>query len=55
MAGLVDGADVLTPNLTEASILTVIPYQGQDVDEAFIQKNVDACLRWVQRAWSSRA
>ena len=44
MAGLVDGADVLTPNLTEASILTGIPYQGQDVDEAFIQKNVDALL-----------
>ena len=44
MAGLVDGADVLTPNLTEASILTGIPYQGQDVDEAFVQKNVDALL-----------
>ena len=44
MAGLVDGADVLTPNLTEASILTGIPYQGQDVDEAFIQKNVDTLL-----------
>ena len=44
MAGLVDGADVLTPNLTEASILTGIPYHGQDVDEAFVQKNVDALL-----------
>ena len=44
MADLVEGADVLTPNLTEASILTGIPYQGQDVDEAFIQKNVDALL-----------
>lgn len=44
MAGLVDGADVLTPNLTEAAILTGIPYQGQDVDAAFIQKNMDALL-----------
>lgn len=42
MKGLVDGADILTPNLTEASILTGIPYEGQDVDVAFIQKNVDA-------------
>lgn len=44
MAGLVDGADVLTPNLTEASILTGIPYRGQDVDVDFIQQNVDALL-----------
>lgn len=42
--GLVDGADVLTPNLTEASILTGIPYQGQDVDEDFIRKNADALI-----------
>lgn len=42
MKGLVDGADILTPNLTEASILTGIPYEGQDVEVAFIQKNVDA-------------
>ena len=44
MAGLVEGADVLTPNLTEASILTGIAYEGQDVDAAFIQKNMDALL-----------
>ncbi len=44
MKGLVDGADILTPNLTEASILTGIPYQGQDVDVAFIQQNVDALI-----------
>ena len=44
MAGLVDGADVLTPNLTEASILTGIAYEGQDVDEAFVQKNTDKLL-----------
>ena len=44
MAGLVDGADVLTPNLTEASILTGLAYEGQDVDEAFVQKNADKLL-----------
>lgn len=44
MADLVNGADVLTPNLTEASILTGIAYQGQDVDIDFIQKNADALL-----------
>ena len=44
MVALVDGADVLTPNLTEASILTGIPYRGQDVDAAFIQQNIDALL-----------
>lgn len=44
MAALVDGADVLTPNLTEASILTGISYQGQDVDVSFVQKNADALI-----------
>ena len=44
MAALVDGADVLTPNLTEASILTGIPYEGQDVSVEFVQKNADALL-----------
>ncbi len=42
--GLVDGADVLTPNLTEASILTGIPYEGQDVDEAYVGRMMDALL-----------
>ena len=41
---LVGGAHVLTPNLTEASILTGIAYQGQDVDEAYVQKTIDALL-----------
>lgn len=45
MAELVDGADVLTPNLTEASILTGIPYQGQDVPVELVQKNADALLK----------
>ena len=44
MAGLVDGADVLTPNLTEASILTGIAYEGQDVPVAFVQRNADKLL-----------
>ena len=44
MAALVDGADVLTPNLTEASILTGIPYQGQDVDEAYVHQLIDELL-----------
>ena len=44
MKGLVDGADVLTPNLTEASILTGIPYEGQDVDEKYVRQMMDALL-----------
>ena len=44
MAALVDGADVLTPNLTEASILTGVPYEGQDVSVEFVQKNANALL-----------
>ena len=41
---LVDGADVLTPNLTEASIITGIPYESQDVDEAYVRRMTDALL-----------
>ncbi|MDI9589893.1 MAG: bifunctional hydroxymethylpyrimidine kinase/phosphomethylpyrimidine kinase [Acidobacteriota bacterium] len=44
MGDLVDGADVLTPNLTEASILTGIPYEGQDVDEPYVRAIIDALL-----------
>lgn len=44
MKGLVDGADVLTPNLTEASILTGIAYAGQDVDGAYIKGMMEALL-----------
>lgn len=42
--GLVEGADVLTPNLTEASILTGIEYAGQDVDEAYVKNMIKALL-----------
>ncbi len=45
MGDLVDGADLLTPNLTEASILTGMEYQGQDVDDAYIQRAIDALLQ----------
>lgn len=44
MKGLVDGADVLTPNLTEAAILTGMPYAGQNVDDAHVRRTVDALL-----------
>lgn len=44
MKGLVDGADVLTPNLTEASIITGIAYEGQDVDEAYVTRVMAALL-----------
>ncbi len=43
--GLVAGADVLTPNLTEASILTGIAYEGQDVSGEYVQRVTDALLQ----------
>ena len=42
--GLVDGANVLTPNLTEASILTGIDYAGQGVDEEYVRRVCDKLL-----------
>ena len=44
MKGLADGADVLTPNLTEAAILTGVAYAGQNVDDAHVGRTVDALL-----------
>ena len=44
MKGLVDGANVLTPNLTEAAILTGMPDAGQNVDDAHVRRTVDALL-----------
>lgn len=44
MAGLVDGADLLTPNLTEAAQLTGIPYKGQNVSDEFVRRNLDALV-----------
>ena len=37
MGELVQGADTLTPNLAAASILTGIPYEGQDVSEDYVR------------------
>lgn len=42
--GLVDGADLLTPNLTEASLLTGIPYPGQDVGEGGVRALLEGLL-----------
>lgn len=42
--GLVEGADVLTPNLTEAHILTGIDYEGQDVSDEYVHRLMDALL-----------
>lgn len=44
MGDLVDGADILTPNLTEASILTGIEYQGQDVSMDYVRRVLDALI-----------
>lgn len=41
---LVEGADILTPNLTEAHILTGIDYEGQDVSIEYVRKMADALL-----------
>ncbi len=43
-AQLVNGADVVLPNLTEASILTGIAYEGQDVSDAYVTKMLDALI-----------
>ena len=48
--GLVAGADVLTPNLTESAILTGIPYEGRSVSEAFVQENASALLEMGAKA-----
>ena len=45
MGSLVNGADLLTPNLTEASILTGIEYQGQNVDDAYVSGMMDALIQ----------
>ena len=52
MGALVDGADVLMPNLTEASILTKRDYPGQDIDEATVNEHAwCVCWSWVPRTW----
>lgn len=44
MGALADGADVLMPNLTEASILTGREYPGQNIDDATVESLLDALL-----------
>lgn len=44
MAGLADGADILTPNLTEASIITGLPYEGQNISDIDVKRTIDALL-----------
>lgn len=41
MAGLAADADILTPNLTEASIILGIEWPGADVDEATARRMID--------------
>lgn len=44
MSTLVDGADVLMPNLTEASILTKRTYPGRGLSDAEVNDMIDALL-----------
>ena len=44
MGTLVDGADALMPNLTEASILTGRDYPGQDIDDAQVDEILGVLL-----------
>ncbi|MEK0306501.1 pyridoxamine kinase [Bifidobacterium favimelis] len=44
MTRLVDGADVLMPNLTEVSLLTGIPYEGQCLDDDQVDRRLDRLL-----------
>lgn len=42
MGSLADGADILTPNLTEASIILDIEWPGQNIDDDTVHKMIDA-------------
>lgn len=44
MRTLVDGADLLTPNLTEAAILTNTDYQGTDLDDSQVTELANKLL-----------
>ena len=50
MKDLVNGADVLTPNLTEASILTGIEYAGQDVSDEYVRRTIGSLLNMGARS-----
>lgn len=49
-ATLVDGASVLTPNLTEASLLTGIDYTGDDISQQTAYTYLDALLEMGARS-----
>ena len=56
MGTLVDGADVLMPNLTEASMLTGRTYPGQNIDNAEVNGIIDALLALgAKKTWCSKA
>ena len=42
MGSLADGADILTPNLTEASIILGIEWPGQNIDDDTVHTMIDA-------------
>jgi pyridoxine kinase len=44
MKSLVEGADILTPNLTEAAILTGTEYVGQNLSDGEVEALLDALL-----------
>lgn len=44
MISLVEGADVVTPNLTEASIISGVPYSGSMVSDAYVERTIDGVL-----------
>ena len=44
VTNLVDGADLLMPNLTEVSLLTGIDYEGQDLDDAQVGERLGRLL-----------
>lgn len=50
MKDLVDGSDLLIPNLTEAAILTGIPYEGQDVSHEYVVRVADKLLSMGAKA-----
>lgn len=44
MIELVDGADVVTPNLTEASIIAGVPYAGAMVSDAYVERVMEGII-----------
>ncbi|WP_339349800.1 pyridoxamine kinase [Bifidobacterium indicum] len=46
---LVDGADLLMPNLTEVSLLTGLPYEGQDLNDDQVEKRLARLLEMGAR------